>query len=69
MLALSSSANGSGPLDPLAKFMTNPAGAAIVVAIGPLRKVVDASANPARRYLVVATEVDGKPGAVVQVQR
>ena len=72
LLALSGSADGSGPLEPLAKFMTNPAGAAIVVAIGPLRKVVDATASAPdamRRYLVIASEVDGKPGAVVQVQR
>ena len=70
VLALSSSANGSGPLDPLAKFMTNPAGAAIVVAVGPLRKIVAVDAASAtRRYLVVATDVDGKPGTVVQVQR
>lgn len=73
LLALSGSADGSGPLEPVAKFMTNPAGAAIVVAIGPLRKVVEANASgkpgPTRRYLVIATEVDGKPGAVVQLQR
>ena len=61
----------NGQLASLAKFMTNPAGAAIVAAIGPLRKVVavDAAAGAARRYLVVATDVDGKPGSVVQVQR
>ena len=29
--------NGGGKIDPLAKFMTNPAGSAIVNAIGPLR--------------------------------
>lgn len=68
-LALSNNADGSGPLDPIAKFMGNPAGAAIVGAVGPLRKVVQGAAGNARRYLVIAPNVDDKPGAPIQVQR
>lgn len=41
-------------LQPLANFMSNPAGAAIVNAIGPIRQLVQAEAAAARRYLVVA---------------
>ena len=69
LLALSSSADGSGSLDPVAKFMTNPAGAAIVNAIGPLRKSVEGTAGSPRRYLVIAPSGDDKPGVPVQVQR
>lgn len=68
-LALSNNADGSGVLDPVAKFMGNPAGAAIVGAVGPLRKVVQGTSGNARRYLVIATNVDDKPGAVIQIQR
>lgn len=70
VLALSSNADGSGNLEPLAKFMTNPAGAAIVTALGPLRKTVQASAaDGLRRYLVIAGGSVEPPGPVVQVQR
>jgi YVTN family beta-propeller protein len=60
---------GKGPLEPLANFTTNPAGAAIVNAVGPIRQVVRADAPAPRRVLVVAPVTDGKPGAPVQVQR
>ena len=69
VLALSSKADGSGMLEPLAAFMTNPAGAAIVDTVGPIRQVVEGSGPAPRRYLVVA---EGKPtqiGAVVQIER
>ena len=69
VLALSSNADGSGVLDLVAKFMTNPAGAAIVNAIGPLRKSVQGNAGTPRRYLVIAPNGDDKPGVPVQVQR
>ncbi len=69
VLALSTRADGSGALESLAQFMTNPAGAAIVDAVGPIRQVVQEGADDAaRRYLVIAPVVDGKPGAAVQVQ-
>lgn len=69
LLALSSNPDGSGPLDPVARFMTNPAGAAIVVAIGPLRKVVQGDKGGARRYLVIAPLDGDEPGTPAQVQR
>ncbi|KDP89092.1 MULTISPECIES: YncE family protein [Cupriavidus] len=71
VLALSDKSDGSGPVEVLASFMTNPAGAAIVNSIGQIRQIVapDASrAEDKRRYLVVAPQVSGKPGAPVQVQ-
>ncbi len=57
MLALGDRPDGSGPLQPLAAFVTNPAGGAIVSATGPIRQIVDPASAPvsARRYLVIAT--------------
>jgi YVTN family beta-propeller protein len=69
LLALVNNADGSGPLEPLAKFMTNPAGAAIVVTVGPLRRAVQGSEGSLRRFLVVVPLNEEKPGAPVQVQR
>ncbi|MER3445598.1 MAG: hypothetical protein C4291_01615 [Candidatus Dadabacteria bacterium] len=68
VLALASNPDGSGALELVAKFMTNPAGAAIVTAIGPLRKVVEGEQGGARRYLVIAPLIEGKPGPPVQIQ-
>jgi YVTN family beta-propeller protein len=69
LLALVNNADGSGPLEPVAKFMANPSGAAIVVTIGPLRRAVQGDEVSPRRYLVIAPLIDDKPGAPVQVQR
>ena len=41
VLALSEQADGGGTLQPLAAFMTNAAGSAIVNAAGPIRQIVD----------------------------
>jgi YVTN family beta-propeller protein len=68
VLALSDKADGSGPLEGLSNFMTNPAGSAIVNAVGPIRQIVEAKHRDERRYLVVAASVDGKPERVLQVQ-
>jgi YVTN family beta-propeller protein len=68
VLALAVEPNGSGPLEPLAAFMTNPAGSAIVNAVGPIRQIVLSSAKVGRRYLVIVPGVAGKLGAPVQVQ-
>ena len=62
-------ASGGGALQPLAAFMTNPAGAAVVNAIGPIRQLVQDGAGPARRYLVIASGTAAAPGGAVQVQR
>ena len=54
------------PLEPLAAFTTNPAGAAVVNAIGPIRQIVRASTPADRRYLVVAAGTPAQPEPVVQ---
>ena len=69
VLALATDATGGGTLQPLAAFMSNPAGAAIVNAIGPIRQVVQADAGTARRYLVVAAGTAAQHGKPVQVQK
>jgi len=69
MLALADNPQGNPPLQPLAVFSTNPAGAAVVTAVGPIRQVVAADAPAPRRYLVIASVKDGEPTAPVQVQR
>ncbi|MGO4355107.1 YncE family protein [Rhizobium sp. RAF36] len=68
VVALSSKADGGGELQGLANFMTNPAGAALVTAVGPIRQLVESTRKDERRYLVVAESKDGKPSGVVQVQ-
>ncbi|GGF15703.1 hypothetical protein GCM10011611_21880 [Aliidongia dinghuensis] len=68
VLALSSRADGGGKLEPLASFMTNPAGAAIVNAIGPIRQVVQDDRKAERRYLVIAAGTAAEAGKPVQVQ-
>jgi YVTN family beta-propeller protein len=68
VLALSGKPDGIGPLQPLASFMTNPAGAAIVNAIGPIRQIVRGEEATARRYLVVTTGSPDKLGDLVQLQ-
>ena len=69
VLALADNPQGSPPLEELAAFSTNPAGAAVVVAVGPIRQVVAPDAPLQRRYLVIAPMNDGKPGTPVQLQR
>ncbi|QTD94776.1 YncE family protein [Burkholderia anthina] len=71
VLALADNPNGSGNVQVLANFMTNPAGSAIVNALGQIRQLVTPGATSTgdkRRYLVVAPQVSGKPGAPAQVQ-
>ncbi|MFC5760206.1 YncE family protein [Rhizobium sp. GCM10022189] len=68
ILALSTRADGTGDLQPLASFMTNPAGSAIVNAVGPIRQIVQSSEKAERRYLVVALAGQKGPGEVVQIE-
>jgi YVTN family beta-propeller protein len=71
MLALTSNPDGSGEIEPLARFMTNPAGAQIVNAVGPIRQIVS-PATPTRdkrRYLAIMSVENEKPGRPVQLQR
>ncbi len=69
VLALSSQADGTGTLEPLANFTTNPAGSAIVNAVGPIRQLVSADTPDRRRYLVIAIGTADAPGKVIQVQK
>jgi len=55
-------------LEPLAGFMTNPAGAAIVNTIGPIRQVTQSTGATPKRYLVIAVGTPAQPGEPVQVQ-
>jgi YVTN family beta-propeller protein len=52
-LVLATRPDGSGQQQPLAKFTSNPAGAAIVNAVGPIRQIVRSDAKIERRYLVI----------------
>lgn len=68
VLALAQGRDGGGALEPLAAFTTNPAGSAIVNALGPIRQVLQGDAPSERRYLVIAPGTAEKLGAVLQVQ-
>jgi YVTN family beta-propeller protein len=68
VLAFSDKPDGSGPLEPLAAFTTNPAGAAVVNATGPIRQIVQSPEGAPRRYLVIATGTPAQVGAPVQIQ-
>jgi hypothetical protein len=56
-------------LEPLQAFMTNPAGAAIVNAIGPIRQLVQGEDKIPRRYLVILSGTPDSHGAAAQIQR
>jgi len=69
LLALATEPSGTGVLEPLQSFMTNPAGAAVVNAIGPIRQLVRGEDKIPRRYLVIHPGTPDNHGAAVQVQR
>jgi YVTN family beta-propeller protein len=69
LLALASEPSGAGVVEPLQGFMTNPAGAAIVNTIGPIRQLVHGEDEIPRRYLVILSGTPDNRGAAVQVQR
>jgi len=68
VLALSSRSDGGGVLQPLAAFVTNAAGSAIVNAVGPIRQIVRGEAEAQRRFLVIAPGTPDQYGAPVQIQ-
>ena len=68
LLALASEPSGAGVLEPLHSFMTNPAGAAVVNTIGPIRQLVRGEDKISRRYLVILPGTPDNHGAAVQVQ-
>jgi YVTN family beta-propeller protein len=69
VIALARQADGGGPLEALASFTTNPAGAAIVNAVGPIRQIVQNDVKADRRYLVIVPGTPEKLGSPVQVQQ
>jgi YVTN family beta-propeller protein len=69
LLALATEPSGTGVLEPLQGFMTNPAGAAVVNTIGPIRQVVRGEEKIPRRYLVILPGKVDDHRAAVQVQR
>ena len=69
LLVLTEKPDGTGKIEPIAQFMTNPAGAQIVNAVGPIRQIVDPATPDVRRYLAVMTVENGKPGRLVQLQQ
>lgn len=68
VLALAQNPEGSGTLEPLAAFMANPAGAAIINSVGPIRQVIGSEAQTSRRYLVIAPGTPKDIGQPVQRQ-
>jgi YVTN family beta-propeller protein len=68
LLALATEPSGTGVLEPLQGFMTNPAGAAIVNTIGPIRQMVRGENKIPRRYLVIVPGTPDNHGIPVQVQ-
>jgi YVTN family beta-propeller protein len=65
-LVLATNPDGSGDVQPLASFMTNPAGSAIVNATGAIRQVVEAGAAGGQRWLAIR---DGATDTSAIVQR
>jgi len=68
VLVLSEMPDGKGAREPLAAFTTNPAGSAIVNALGPIRQIVQGEGRVQRRYLAIVPGTAGEHGAPVQIQ-
>jgi YVTN family beta-propeller protein len=68
VMALADKSDGTGKLEPLAAFTTNPAGAAIVDTVGPIRQIVQGESAAPRRWLVIANGTADHIGTVVQTQ-
>lgn len=68
LLALAANRDGSGRLEPLSAFKTNPAGAAIVNAIGPIRQLSQGEGVAQKRYLVIVQGTPAEHGPAVQME-
>ncbi len=68
VLALAAAPDGSGALQALQVFVTNPAGAAIVNTTGPIRQIVRPGSAESPRFLVVAPGTLGHLAAPVLLQ-
>jgi hypothetical protein len=69
VLALANEQSGTGAIEPLQGFMTNPAGAAVVNTVGPIRQLVRGEDKTPRRYLVILPGTADNHGVPVQVQK
>ena len=68
VLALAKHRDGSGAIEPLASFTTNPAGSSVVNAVGPIRQVVRDASGDGSRFLVIVPGTTTAYGVPVQVQ-
>ena len=69
VLALASEPSGTGVVEPLQGFMTNPAGAAVVNTVGPIRQLVRGEDKTPRRYLVIVPGTADNHSAPVQIEK
>lgn len=67
-LALANNPSGTDVVESLQTFMTNPAGGAIVNAIGSIRQLMRNEVKAQRRYLVIVSGTPNEHGAPVQIQ-
>lgn len=68
IIGLAPHPDGTGMIEPLAAFVTNPAGAAVVQAVGQIRTPVSADEAGQRRYLVIVSGTAEDHGEPVQIQ-
>ncbi|MDR7154101.1 YVTN family beta-propeller protein [Sphingobium xenophagum] len=68
VLALAHLPDGSGAIEPLASFMTNPAGSAVVNAIGAIGQIGGDASGDRPRILVIVPGTTTEYGPPVQVQ-
>ena len=68
VLGFARRADGSGPIEALAAFKTNPAGSAVVNTTGPIRQLVRNETSANRRYLVILSGTPTQLGALAQIQ-
>lgn len=57
-----------GEMQPLETFQTNPAGAAVVNTVEPIKRIVADNTEIQRRYLAIIPLENGNQGTPVQVQ-
>jgi YVTN family beta-propeller protein len=69
VLAFAERPDGGGALQALSAFRTNPAGAAIVNATGPIRQVIKPGELAPRRYLVIVAGIPEQMGEIAQVEQ
>jgi YVTN family beta-propeller protein len=70
VVALASNRDGSGALEPIAKFTAGADGGAIPVSIGAFERALTGDDQTPPRFLVIAqVDTNGNIGPVVQVQR